>query len=95
MYFALQAATEGLGVVLVPLFLVIDDVLAGRLCLPLGVRSARRRSYYANTPATSPLTPALSAFQDWLQQEGRDTERSIAEWIRAQNLALDAAAPKG
>lgn len=87
MYFALQAATEGLGVVLVPLFLVIDDVLAGRLCLPLGLRNARRRTYYANTPATSPLTPAVSAFQDWLQKEGQDTERSIAEWIQAQGLA--------
>ena len=87
MYFALQAATEGLGVVLVPLFLVIDDVLAGRLCLPLGLHGARRRTYYANTPATRPLTPTLSAFQDWLQQEGHDTERSIADWIEAQGLA--------
>jgi LysR family glycine cleavage system transcriptional activator len=91
MYFALQAATEGLGIVLVPLFLVIDDILAGRLCLPLGLRGARRRTYYANTPATSPLTPALTAFQGWLQQEGQDTERSIAEWIAAQGLAVEAA----
>jgi LysR family glycine cleavage system transcriptional activator len=87
MYFALQAATEGLGVVLVPLFLVIDDVLAGRLCLPLGLLGARRRTYYSNTPVTSPMTPALSACQNWLQQEGKDTERSIAEWIEAQGLA--------
>lgn len=92
MYFALQAATEGLGVVLVPLFLVIDDVLAGRLCLPFGMRSARRRTYYANTPATRPLTPALSAFQNWLQQEGQDTERSIADWIETQGLAMGEAA---
>jgi LysR family glycine cleavage system transcriptional activator len=90
MYFALQAATEGLGVVLVPLFLVIDDVLAGRLCLPLGLRGARRRTYYANTPATSPLAPALAAFQEWLQQEGEDTERSIADWIATQGLAANA-----
>ncbi len=90
MYFALQAATEGLGVVLVPLFLVIDDVLAGRLCLPLGLLNARRRTYYANTPATTPLSPAVSAFQDWLQQEGQDTERSIADWIGAQGLTLEA-----
>lgn len=87
MYFALQAATDGLGVVLVPLFLVIDDVLAGRLCLPLGLRGARRRTYYANTPASRSLAPALSDFQAWLQQEGEDTERSIADWIATQGLA--------
>lgn len=87
MYFGLQAATEGLGVVLVPLFLVIDDILAGRLCLPFGLLGAYRRTYYANTPATSPLTPALSEFQSWLQREGQDTERSIADWIAAQGLA--------
>jgi LysR family glycine cleavage system transcriptional activator len=86
MYFALQAAAEGLGVVLVPLFLVIDDVLAGRLCLPLGLTGARRRTYFANTPATTPLTPALVAFHEWLQQEGLDTERLIAEWVATQEL---------
>src|SRR2546425_2960310 len=32
MFFALQAATEGLGIVLVPLFLVIDDLISGSLC---------------------------------------------------------------
>lgn len=84
MYFALQAATEGLGLVLVPLFLVIDDVLAGRLCLPFGLQGARRRTYYANTPANTPVSPALGAFQQWLQQEGQDTERSIADWVEAQ-----------
>lgn len=91
MYFALQAATEGLGLVLVPLFLVIDDVVAGRLCLPFGLRGARRRTYYSNTLASSPLTAVLSSFQDWLQQEGKDTERSIADWIDAQGLATRAA----
>ena len=43
MYFALQAAAEGLGVVLVPVFLAIDDIIAGRLCAPFGARAARRR----------------------------------------------------
>jgi LysR family transcriptional regulator, glycine cleavage system transcriptional activator len=87
MYFALQAATEGLGVVLVPLFLVIDDVIAGRLCLPLELHNARQRTYHANTPASQSLPAGLAAFQVWLQREGQETERSIAEWTRAQGLA--------
>lgn len=88
MYFALEAATQGLGLVLVPLFLVIDQVLAGRLCLPFGLLGARRRTYYANTPLTMQLPPAAMAFQEWLQEEGRATEISTAEWIEAQGWSL-------
>jgi LysR family glycine cleavage system transcriptional activator len=75
MYFALQAAAEGLGVVLVPVFLTIDDIIAGRLCAPFGTLAARQRRYYANAAARTPLT---SAFIDWLVGEGRDTEQCMA-----------------
>ena len=84
MYFALQAAAEGLGVVLVPLFLVADDILAGRLCAPFGLRGAMQRNYYANTASRStaqmPPNPLLQAFGEWLQQEGQATERAIRAW---------------
>lgn len=70
MYFALQAAAEGLGVVLVPIFLVIDDIIAGRLCAPFGRLAARERRYYANA---NELTPLISDFIVWLIREGRDT----------------------
>jgi LysR family glycine cleavage system transcriptional activator len=73
MYFALQAALEGLGVVLIPYFLVADDIAAGRLCTPLGFLGARTRHYYANlNPATMP-SPAQDAFCNWLEQEGTAT----------------------
>ncbi len=84
MYFALQAAAEGLGLVLVPLFLVADDILAGRLCAPFGLRGAMQRSYYANTAtksaAQSTPNPLLQAFGQWLQQEGQATEHAIEAW---------------
>jgi LysR family glycine cleavage system transcriptional activator len=79
MYFALQAAAEGLGVVLVPLFLAIDDIIAGRLCTPFGLMAAKRRRYFANASLTSPV---VGSFYEWLLREGRDTERSIEEWAR-------------
>ena len=50
MYFALQAASEGLGLVLVPLFLVADEIIAGRLCAPFGLLGAKQRRYCANLP---------------------------------------------
>lgn len=80
MYFALQAAVDGLGVVLAPLFLVIDDIAAGRLCMPFGPLAARQRRYYANA---AQLSPAVKSFQDWLVREGQETEQSMAKWAQS------------
>ncbi|WP_326537088.1 transcriptional regulator GcvA [Pseudorhodoferax sp.] len=82
MYFALQAAAEGLGVVLVPLFLVADDIVAGRLCAPFGLHGAMERRYYANTSPASAHNPVLAEFRDWLIEEGRSTEQSITAWAQ-------------
>jgi LysR family glycine cleavage system transcriptional activator len=77
MYFALQAAAEGLGVVLVPLFLVADDIIAGRMCAPFGLLAARQRRYYANAPLSAQESPVIEGFCEWLLKEGQDTEQSI------------------
>ncbi len=79
MYFALQAASEGLGVVLVPLFLTIDDIIGGRLCAPFGALAAKQRSYYANAMHS---TPTVDAFFEWLLREGADSQASMVEWAR-------------
>ena len=82
MYFALQAAAEGLGVVLVPLFLVADDIIVGRLCAPFGTLAAKQRSYHANSSAQGAPSALVNQFCDWLLREGQDTEQSIAAWAR-------------
>jgi LysR family glycine cleavage system transcriptional activator len=87
MYFALQAAAEGLGVVLVPLFLVADDIIAGRLVAPFGVLGAKQRRYYANLRQRAETGAPLAAFCDWLVQEGQATERSIEQGARGMGLA--------
>jgi LysR family glycine cleavage system transcriptional activator len=84
MYFALQAAVEGLGVVLVPLFLVADDIIANRLCAPFGTLAACRRTYFANYQTSSTDTALSQSLCAWLVREGRDTEQSIAIW--AENM---------
>lgn len=63
MYFALQAAAEGLGVVLVPLFLVADDIVAGKLCAPFGLHGAMQRHYYANTSPASTHDAVIAEFR--------------------------------
>lgn len=88
MYFALQAASEGLGLVLVPLFLVIDDIVAGRLCVPFGPMAVKRRNYYANNALGTKTGPVIRSFCEWLQQEGKDTEDSISAWARTQGWEL-------
>jgi LysR family glycine cleavage system transcriptional activator len=93
MYFSLQAAQEGLGIVLVPLFLAIDDIVAGRLCAPFGMLGAKRRNYYANFPPERASDPVLRGFFSWLSQEGRDTEQSIRAWSEAIDAAAGLAAP--
>ncbi|MEX3960547.1 transcriptional regulator [Trinickia symbiotica] len=84
MFFALQAATEGLGIVLAPLFLAIDDILAGRLCAPFGSLAARSRQYYV---CMDHRTPLIESFHTWLMKDGRDTEQSIAAWAESAGWA--------
>lgn len=83
MYFALQAAAEGLGVVLVPLFLVADDIIAGRMCAPFGLLGSRQRRYYANASLSNHESPIIAGFCDWFLKEGQDTEQSIDQWSSA------------
>jgi LysR family glycine cleavage system transcriptional activator len=73
MYFTLQAAKEGLGVALIPYFLVADDIAKERLCAPLGSTGARIRHYYANQAAGTKFNPAGDLFCDWLEQQGTET----------------------
>jgi LysR family transcriptional regulator, glycine cleavage system transcriptional activator len=85
MYFALQAAAEGLGVVLVPLFLVADEIIAGRMVTPLGMLAARRRRYYANVSPGLAQSPVIESFCEWLISEGRDTEQSINHLVETMS----------
>lgn len=80
MYFALQAAAEGLGVVLVPLFLVADDIVAGKLCAPFGLHGAMLRTYYANISPSAARSSVIPGLRAWLTEEGRSTEKAIAIW---------------
>jgi LysR family glycine cleavage system transcriptional activator len=84
MFFALQAATEGLGVVLVPLFLAIDDILAGKLCTPFGPLGAKQREYFSSAASRNPV---VDSFNEWLLDQGRQTEASIAAWARSAGWA--------
>jgi LysR family glycine cleavage system transcriptional activator len=84
MYFALQAANEGLGIVLVPLFLVADDIAAGKLCAPFGIRGARERKYYAVSRINPKDNSTIKVFYQWLSQESIETEQMMRKLLAAQ-----------
>lgn len=83
MYFAIQAMQEGMGVGLFPLFLVVDELMAGRLCVPFGALGLRKRSYSALFRADTPDRAAIGDFCDWLTEAGAETERATSDWARA------------
>ena len=83
MFFALQAAAEGLGIVLLPLYLVLDDLVAQRLCAPFGRLGAAERGCYLCSEPSPDVGPAVAAFRNWLVREGRDTELCVQAWPHA------------
>ncbi|MDJ0765718.1 MAG: transcriptional regulator GcvA [Myxococcota bacterium] len=66
---ALQAATAGLGVALGDLFLIRDELDAGRLVAPLGYLPLKTGFYYFSRPDVSRETPGVEVFQEWLIKE--------------------------
>ena len=62
----IQAAVAGMGVALVPDFLVEDELHDGTLLALLDAPLTTGWSYYLFTPPNEPVSPSLGAFKDWL-----------------------------
>ena len=68
----IQAALAGLGLAVLPDFLVADELAAGRLVAPFpGLEAKSRRAYWLAYPERNKELPALAAFRDWLMKEIR------------------------
>lgn len=75
MFFAMEAALDGLGIALMPSALVVDDLAAGRLSIALNVPGVYERDYFC---LRSPLTrrPEIGkSFMAWLSMEGNESNR--------------------
>jgi LysR family transcriptional regulator, glycine cleavage system transcriptional activator len=82
-YFAIQAALEGLGVVMGPLALIGDDLRAGRLLAPIREPATRTRGYFLYAPARSSDAPAITALRNWLIAAGAVTESEYPTYLSA------------
>ncbi|MCH4539045.1 MULTISPECIES: LysR family transcriptional regulator [Brucella/Ochrobactrum group] len=64
-----QACIAGLGVALMPLFLIRAEIESGQLVVACPHTVKSPSSYYFVTPKARSSTPAVSAFRDWLLTE--------------------------
>src|SRR5215468_3890167 len=66
---ALDAASEGAGVLLAHDLLAYDDLRSGRLIIPVALPIASGRAYYVVCPKHRSIVPQVQAFRDWIKQE--------------------------
>ena len=72
-----EAAIQGMGVALVPPFLIEDELARGLLVTVSKRAVTSDRSYYLIHPDRSAGSAALQAFSGWLKQQA-DTYRAAA-----------------
>ncbi len=68
----LEAAVDGLGVVLGIQELAAHDLAAGRLVAPFELSLAMHSAYYLVSAETSADRPKVVVFRDWLLEEAKD-----------------------
>ncbi|SOC12736.1 LysR family transcriptional regulator [Rhodobacter maris] len=81
---AAQAAMVGLGVALLPEFLIEEEIGSGRLVVPLDARMRSDEAYYLCTPHARGQTGPVEAFRTWLgavaqAAEAAETARRAAQ----------------
>lgn len=69
-----QAALHGLGVALLPDYLVAQDLAAGRLVVAYGGPLRSLGAYYLVWPVSKDRDPSLRVFRDWLEGQAEDED---------------------
>ncbi|MGV3634442.1 MAG: transcriptional regulator GcvA [Pseudorhodoplanes sp.] len=73
---ALNAATEGAGVLLAADILAYDDLRTGRLVIPVPFALPSGRAYYLVFPKRERRRRAVEAFSSWIKEEVRKLDPS-------------------
>lgn len=79
---ALQAAIDGLGVVLGRRSLASADLAGGRLVTPFALSLPIEFAYYLVRPAFEDDRPKVALFRDWILAEARRDEATLADPVR-------------
>ncbi|MGY9012771.1 MAG: LysR substrate-binding domain-containing protein, partial [Rhodobacterales bacterium] len=70
----IQAALHGLGVALLPNYLVEQDLATGRLIVAYGQSIKSSGSYFLVWPNSRARHPALLSFRSWLATQSEDED---------------------
>lgn len=70
---AYQAATDGVGIAMAQLPLILDDLEAGTLIMPFPISTPDDCSYNLIWPDRTPRNPSFKPFRDWMLEEARKT----------------------
>jgi LysR family glycine cleavage system transcriptional activator len=87
---ALDAASEGAGVLLVTSILAYDLVHSGRLVVPVSIAVRSGRAYHLVRPKRARERAVVRAFVDWLKQEF-----AALDWTIFDPVARTASSPSG
>jgi LysR family transcriptional regulator, glycine cleavage system transcriptional activator len=82
-YFAIQAALEGLGVIMGPVALISDDLQSGRLVAPIREPVLKTRGYFFYAPEPMSDVPAINAIRNWLVSVGSLAEKEFPAYLAA------------
>ena len=86
---ALEAASEGAGVLLAQRELAHDDLRSGRLVAPFACELTAERSFLLTCPDGMESRPKIRAFRDWLESEVARMQAPAAE-IRGNSAVASA-----
>ena len=78
---AIQATISHAGILLVPHFLVADDIREGRLAVAYPLSTPTEMAYYFIYPHSKANLPALRVFRDWILERAGDTEAECREFF--------------
>jgi LysR family glycine cleavage system transcriptional activator len=77
----IEAAVSGLGIALIPHFLVIEDIRVGRLCVPHPCAIRTELAYFLIYPRAKQALPTVRSFCDWSIAAAAATERECSHLL--------------
>lgn len=84
----IEAAVSGLGIALMPHFLVAEDIRSGRLCVPHPRAIRTEVAYFLIYPRSKARLLTVRSFRDWVMAAAAATERECQHLLDMSEAAM-------